>query len=80
MLELFRVLTPICVLSHNVVVLDAVLFVLGSICNISTSGSLINVAINEWACFVTSGAPLINNKLALINNTHKNKQLFFGGC
>ena len=35
---------------------------LGSICNISTSGSLINAAIKVWACFVASTDPLLEKK------------------
>lgn len=31
----------------------------GSICKISTSGSLMRVAINEWACLVASSEPFI---------------------
>lgn len=41
---LLKILTPICVLSHRVVDEVVVLFVFGNIDKMSTSGSLISVA------------------------------------
>lgn len=43
--KMSNILTPICVLSHNVVALDVVFVVFGSIVKISTSGSFIKAVI-----------------------------------
>lgn len=45
------------VLSQEEVVTTAN-FDFGSICSMSTSGSLMRAAINVWACFVASDDPL----------------------